>query len=321
MPIHLYWGDDATARERAVQELIDQIIEPAWLSLNLSRLDGSSADQAAQALNEARTAPFGGGGRVVLLQRSPFCERCPAELAEQLESALPLIPEQSHLVLVSAGKPDARLRTTKALRKVAEEKKFPLPAIWDGAGLIELVQRSAAAAQLQLEPAAAELLADTIGNDSSRLAGELEKLALYCGEKAVDVAAVKALAGPAQHNALAVGEALLAGDVGGALTQIDGLMAANEPPLRLVASLVSQLRGWLWLTLLEQSGEQDPMVIAKAAGIGNPKRIYVMRKQLRGVRPQRLLKLLGRLLDVEAALKLGSPADVAFRDGLLGQSG
>ncbi|MEL0171830.1 MAG: DNA polymerase III subunit delta, partial [Synechococcus sp.] len=205
--------------------------------------------------------------------------------------------------------------------KVAEEKKFPLPAIWDGAGLIELVQRSASVAQLQLEPAAAELLADTIGNDSSRLAGELEKLALYCGEKAVDVAAVKALAGPAQQNALAVGEALLAGDVGSALTQIDGLMAANEPPLRLVASLVSQLRGWLWLTLLEQSGEQDPTVIAKAAGIGNPKRIYVMRKQLRGVRPQRLLKLLGRLLDVEAALKLGSPADVAFRDGLLGQSG
>ena len=91
MPIHLYWGDDATAREHAVQELIDQVIEPAWVSLNLSRLDGNSSDQASQALNEARTAPFGGGGRVVLLQRSPFCERCPAELAEQLEAALPLV--------------------------------------------------------------------------------------------------------------------------------------------------------------------------------------------------------------------------------------
>ena len=182
-----------------------------------------------------------------------------------------------------------------------------------------MVQRSAAAAQLQLEPAAAELLADTIGNDSSRLAGELEKLALYCGETAVDVAAVKALAGPAQQNALAVGEALLAGDVGGALTQIDGLMAANEPPLRLVASLVSQLRGWLWLTLLEQSGEQDPTVIAKAAGIGNPKRIYVMRKQLQGRPPTRCLKLLGRLLEVEAALKRGAQPGAAFRDGLLGE--
>ena len=45
-------------------------------------------------------------------------------MAEQLEAALPLIPEQSHLVLVSAGKPDARLRTTKALRKVAEKRSF-----------------------------------------------------------------------------------------------------------------------------------------------------------------------------------------------------
>ena len=63
MPIHLYWGDDATARERAVQELIDQVIEPAWVSLNVSRLDGSSTDQAAQALNEARTTSFGGQKR------------------------------------------------------------------------------------------------------------------------------------------------------------------------------------------------------------------------------------------------------------------
>ena len=27
MPIHLYWGDDATARERAVQELIEWLKE------------------------------------------------------------------------------------------------------------------------------------------------------------------------------------------------------------------------------------------------------------------------------------------------------
>ena len=55
-------GDDATAREHAVQQLIDQVIEPAWVSLNLSRLDGNSSDQASQALNEARTAPLVGEG-------------------------------------------------------------------------------------------------------------------------------------------------------------------------------------------------------------------------------------------------------------------
>ena len=69
---------------------------------------------------------------------------------------------------------------------------------------------------------------------------------------------------------------------------------------------------------MEQQGERDVAVIAKAAGIGNPKRIYVMRKQLQGRPAKRFLSLLGRLLEVEARLKRGSPPEDAFRDGLLG---
>jgi DNA polymerase-3 subunit delta len=71
------------------------------------------------------------------------------------------------------------------------------------------------------------------------------------------------------------------------------------------------------VSLLERSGEQDVAVIAKAAGIGNPKRIYVMRKQIRGRTPVQLLDLLRRLLDVEAALKRGADPGAAFRDGFL----
>jgi DNA polymerase-3 subunit delta len=57
--------------------------------------------------------------------------------------------------------------------------------------------------------------------------------------------------------------------------------------------------------------------IAKAAGIGNPKRIYVMRKQIRGRKPARFLTLLRQLLEVEAALKRGADPGDAFRDGFL----
>jgi DNA polymerase-3 subunit delta len=71
------------------------------------------------------------------------------------------------------------------------------------------------------------------------------------------------------------------------------------------------------VSLLDRQGEQDVAVIAKAAGIGNPKRIYVMRKQLRGKSPDLLLTLMGQLLEVEAALKLGVNASDAFRDGFL----
>ena len=72
------------------------------------------------------------------------------------------------------------------------------------------------------------------------------------------------------------------------------------------------------MSLLEQQGERDVEVIAKAAGIGNPKRIYVMRKQLQGRPPKRFLSLMGRLLEIEALIKRGALPGNAFRYGLLG---
>ena len=322
MPIHLYWGDDEASRNRAVEALVERLLDPAWASINLSRLDGNDSVQAGRALEEARTPPFGGGARLVVLQRSPFCGQCPAELAPLLEASLPLIPAECHLVLVSGGKPDARLKTTKALRKVAEEHSFLLPAIWDGEGLIELVARTARELGLQLEPAAVEALAEAIGSDSARLASELEKLSLFAaaqpgGTGPITLAAVEALVGGRSTSSLAVGDALLAGRPAEAIALVDALLAANEPALRIVAALTSQVRGWLWVTLLERQGEQDVAVIAKAAGIGNPKRIYVMRKQLRGRSSAALLTLLGQVLEVEAALKRGADPGDAFRDGFL----
>ncbi len=317
MPIHLYWGEDEAARSRAVEELIARVVDPAWHSINLSRLDGSDPVQASGALSEARTPPLGGGERVVVLQRSPFGGSCPAELAGQLEKSVDLIPEQSHLVLVSAGKPDARLRTTKTLRQRAEERCFALPAVWDGAGQVELVTRTAHALGVTLESAAATALAEAIGSDSTRLASELEKLALYRGDRPIDATAVASLVGGHSTTSLAVGDALLEGRPEQAIALVDELLQAGEPALRLVATLAGQVRGWLWVSLLEASGEQDVAVIARAAGIGNPKRIYVMRRQIRGRPPRRLLQLLGQVLEVEAALKRGSEAGAAFRDGLL----
>ena len=167
MPIHLLWGDDSAARDRAVAALIEDAIDPNWSSINLSRLDGSEGGQALQALEEARTPPFGAGMRVVLLQRSPFCNACPSELADRFESALELIPESTQLVLTNPAKPDGRLRTTKALQKrvkqgFACEQKFQLPAIWDGAGQRQLVERTAADLNVNIESDAVSALVDAL---------------------------------------------------------------------------------------------------------------------------------------------------------------
>jgi DNA polymerase-3 subunit delta len=306
-------------------------VDPAWAAINLSRLDGNDPEQAARALEEARTPPFGAGARVVVLQRSPFCNQCPAELADQLEAALELIPASCHLLLINPAKPDGRLRTTKVLQKLvkagqASERSFPLPAVWDAAGQVELVTRTAAELGLSLEPAAAEALAEAVGSDSARLASELEKLSLFTSPEAgspagtaaaITAAAVRALVGGHSTTALAVGDALLAGRPAEAIALLDALLEAGEPALRIVATLSGQIRGWLWVALLDRQGEQDVAAIAKAAGIGNPKRIYVLRRQIRGRQPERFLGLLSQLLEVEVQLKRGAEPGAAFRDGFL----
>ena len=112
-------------------------------------------------------------------------------MAASFESVLPLIPENSFLILTNSSKPDARLRPTKEIKKLLKtkqvfEKSFLLPAVWDGAGQKNLVTKTADELNLHIEPEAISLMIEAIGNDSSRIASELEKLAINEQAKQID---------------------------------------------------------------------------------------------------------------------------------------
>ncbi len=333
MPIHLIWGDDVAACNQAIEQLIGSIVNPQWKDFNVTRLNGSETNQAKQALEEILTAPFGNGGRMVVLGQSPFCNNCPKELIERFESILEMIPKNNHLVLKNTNKPDGRLKTTKAIQKLinikqATEKKYILPAIWDHEGLKKLVERTAQELGIQIEKNAISYLVNAIGSDSTRLRSELQKLAIHAETNQIDSNPAKnsilittkninALIEGKTTNIFQISNSILEQNISEVITQLDILLDAGEPALRILAGLTSQIRGWLWVSLLEQKGEKDVGVIAKAAGISNPKRIYIMRKQVNRRPPQRFLKLLDQLLEVEVSLKRGIEPKAAFREGLI----
>mgnify|MGYP003325744648 CR=1 FL=1 len=99
MPIHLIWGDDYEACNREIEEIIQTVINPSWKSFNYSQIDGNDPKQNFRALEEVQSAPFGSGGRIVLVRRSPFCNGCSIELANKLEQAIKLIPNNTYLIL------------------------------------------------------------------------------------------------------------------------------------------------------------------------------------------------------------------------------
>ena len=336
MPIHLIWGDDYEASNREIEEIIKTVIDPAWKSFNYSQIDGNDPKQNFRALEEIQSAPLGSGGRIVLVRRSPFCNGCSIELASKLEQTINLIPDNTHLILNNSNKPDKRLKTTKLIQKniefsnLSQEKSFNLPLPWDINGQRHLVKNIADRLNLKINDETIDLIVESIGNDSSLINTELQKLALLSEanndqlntkeHKEITKGLVKKLIQTNSTNALEIARLLLSEERTFALKKIKSLLENGEPALRLIATLTGQSRGWLWVHLLDKQGNQDIKEIAKLAGIANPKRIFVIRKQIQGKSLETLLELMKKLLQIEASIKSGTNPIDSFKDNLLTES-
>ncbi len=312
MPIYVYWGEDDFACDRAVQRVRDRSLDPAWGSFNFDKIPADTPDATIQGLNQAMTPPFGGGQRVVWLVNSPILQQCSQEIQKNLERTLPQLPETSVLLLTSRKKPDQRLKSTKLLKKLAEFQEFsPIPP-WKTELLIRRVQQVASSLDVSVSPAAAERLAEAVGNNTRQLFTELEKLKLFGSSNSessrVEVEAVNELVTTTTQNSLQLAKTILRGDTAAALGLVADLIARNDVPIVISATLIGQFRTWLWVKLMIDSRERDEKAIAQAAEVGNPKRIYFLRQEVSRISLRQLQQTLPILLQLETQLKSGGDA-------------
>jgi DNA polymerase III subunit delta len=308
MPIYVYWGEDDFAIDKAVAILCDRILDPLWTSFNYTSFLPDQADAAIQGLNQAMTPSFGAGGRLVWLVNTTLCQHCPDNVLAELTRTLPVIPENSFLLLTSRNKPDERLKATKIFKQYANEfREFPLIPPWKTELLVQAVHQAAHSMGVKLTAKAMELIAESVGNDTRLLYNEMEKLRLYgaASNQPLDVDTVTKLVRNTTQNSLQLAAAIRNGDTAKALATLSDLINASEPGLRIVATLIGQFRTWLWVKIMMESGERNPQEIAKAAEIGNPKRIYFLQQEVKSLSVQQLISTLPLLLDLEVSLKQG----------------
>ncbi len=307
MTIILYWGDDDFAIAQAVTAIQQSSIEPAWMSFNYEKISPDRDDAVITALNQAMTPPFGMGKRLVWLADTTLTQQCSEQLLAELERTLPNVPDSTILLLTSKNKPDGRLKSTKTIQKYAKVQEFGLIPPWKTDELIQRVQIVAKELGLKLTKDAIELLAESVGNNTRQLYLELDKLQLLAGgaRQEIDRVMVSSLVVANTQNSLQLAAAIRQGDVGTSLDLITELINHNEPALKIVATLVGQFRTWLWVKMLLESGEKDDKVIATAAGLGNPKRLFFIKQELHSTTADRLAASLPKLLDLEFSLKRG----------------
>ncbi|ERN40299.1 DNA polymerase III, delta subunit [Rubidibacter lacunae KORDI 51-2] len=319
MPIYLYWGDDDYAIARAARTLQQRVLDPAWSAFNANKLDGRHPEAASNAIAQALTPPFGNGGRFVWLADTDWCQRCPEPLLSELTRTLPQLPPTTTFLLSTLKRPDGRLKSTKLLQRHARFTEFASIPPWKTEALLQRARQAATEANVRLDRSALEHLAATAGSDSRQLAQELEKLHLYGlgRDRPLDADDVAALVSTNTHNSLQLADAIRSADTARALTLVSALLARNEPPLRILATLTGRFRIWLRVKLAIACDDRDDRAVAAAAEIGNPKRLYFLRQDVQPLSIDQLRGTLALFLELELALKRGSESAATLQRGAI----
>jgi DNA polymerase-3 subunit delta len=307
MPIYYFWGEDDFRMNQAIAQLRDRALDDAWASFNYDKIGSDDAEGPIVALNQAMTPPFGTGQRFVWLVDTTLGQRCNAATLEEFERTLPKLPETSVLLLSSRQKPDGRSKFTKLLQKHGEIKEFDTIPPWKTDQISKQIEKRAKEQGLALTSEAVSSLTEAVGNQTRQLMLEIEKLSLYWGDRPgpIDADTVALLVTASTQNSLKLAAALREGKTEQALGLLTDLLNRNEPALRIVSTLVGQFRTWLWVKVMADAGERNPQAIAKAAEIGNPKRVYFLQKEVAALSLKSLRQVLEHLLELEAGLKMG----------------
>ena len=319
MPIYFYWGDDDYQISQAVKKLIDTHVDPMWRDFNYAKINATGDLEVMNGLNQAVTAPFGMGSRLTWLADAAIAQRCPESLLAELERTFNHLPLDSYILLTSSNKPDGRAKSTKLLQKHAQILEFSLIPPWKIEAIAQLVKQAAAEIDLKISSDGVDLLVDAIGNDTRRLTMELQKLQLSHHGKTNPLTAkeIAPLVQTSAHNSLQLASAIRTANTSQALSLIAELLRNNEVGLRISATLVGQFRTWLWIKLMQESGERDDKAIADAAEIGNPKRVYFLKQEVQGLNSQKLIKSLSILLRLEADLKHGKDETATLQTAII----
>ncbi|HEY9849484.1 MAG TPA: DNA polymerase III subunit delta [Leptolyngbyaceae cyanobacterium] len=315
MPIYLFWGEDDFALQQAVANLRESVLDPDWASFNYDKISPEQPEAIIEGLNQAMTPIFGTGRRLVWLVDTNICQQCPEDLLAELQRTLPVIPESSVLLMTSRHKPDGRLKSTKLIQKYADVREFsPIPP-WKTDSIVQRVKEVAQEMGVRLTNDGVEVLAESVGNDTRLLFGELKKLQLFglSVNQPLNAERVATLVTANTQNSLQLASAIRSGDTGKALGLVADLIDRNEPALKIVATLVGQFRTWLWVRLMMDAGERDEKVIAAQAEVANPKRIYFLQQEVKNLQLSKLSATLPILLDLEISLKQGADPTAALQ--------
>lgn len=304
-PIVILFGDEAHEKCAALDRVLNDLLPPevdrafALTTYDASQSEEQGGPTVAGVLDDLATLPFLANRRVVLVRDA---DRFISAARESLEKYLSNPAPTGTLVLECRSFP----KTTR-LYKAAAAKGGELIECrkLTGRALVDFVVDQARVHRKRLAPDAANRLCELIGQDQGLLAMEVEKLALYAGERPdITAADVAELVGQTREEKIfAVADAAAIGRLPEALTLWRQVLDSDSAAAyRSVGGLAFVLRRWLTAHRLMSDGMPLRAVAPKVMMWGREQQLATL---LRRLAPERIRRLLAELGDLDAQAKTG----------------
>ena len=237
-PIYCLHGPERFLIDRTVAALRRKILgaegDSSGLNCELFDLKETALVEVVAA---ARTLPMFAKQRLVIARG---LEQVKADALEPL-TGYAGHPNPSTCLVLLAEKIDGRLRAFLALRKAGCLHEF---ARLKDRELGPFIAREAKTRGMTIDSDAAEALANAAGPDLGRLMQALEQLEIYAGKAGrIGRTQVEELVPESRERSVfELTKAIGSGDIRRALDLVTNMLANREPPLRVQAMLLRQLR-------------------------------------------------------------------------------
>jgi DNA polymerase-3 subunit delta len=264
-PVYLLVGDDDVEMTRLASDLTG-LVEDELRAFNLERVYfGEKSVTAGSIVESARTLPMMGSRRVIVVLRAEKLlkpkrrgkdtageddDDSPSAASAEVLDAYVKRPEPSTTLVFVAADVDRTRKLYKSLQKTAtivecwglkgaKDAKVDLRQVARVAE--QMVKQAVADAGLQIDPAAARLVAERAGTDIATLRGDVDRLLLYAaGTKKIELKDVhEVVSAETAQDDWAVTNAIQRGDRAEALRQLALALEAGGVSYQILGQL-----GW-----------------------------------------------------------------------------
>ena len=297
--IYLLYGEEAFLR-RSYRNRLKELITDGD-EMNYAYYEGAGIDVSA-VIDLAQTMPFFVERRLIVVENSGWFS---GKDASALVQVLDELPESTYLIFCEESI-DRRMVLTKKVLEKGFAARLDYQSYDD---LCRWAVKKAKAAGKELQPTAARLLVERVGNDMNALSNEIDKLLAYRAEESVITPADVETIGTVRLNdrLFDMVDAAVEGRTHAALDIYADLLALKEAPLKMLVICGRHLAALMTVKELVQTGASD-RDIAQAASLRDFQ-VKKYRRQERLLSMQKLTAMLDRITELDASIKTGTVSD------------